>query len=95
MKKAHSDRKLDVISLALEPYVLQILESLDNGPKRFKDLFEKVKNKRTLSKKLVKLQDFGLVEAMHSRVNEGYVNQYKITKAGKELIDAIESIHIK
>ncbi|MDE1825626.1 MAG: hypothetical protein KGH61_03505 [Candidatus Micrarchaeota archaeon] len=56
------DKKLDTLQIILRPYTLDLLKGLKETPERFGNLKKYVKNERTLSLKLSKLQDYGLVE---------------------------------
>ncbi|HVC58368.1 MAG TPA: winged helix-turn-helix transcriptional regulator [Candidatus Acidoferrales bacterium] len=78
----------------LKPYFLDILKVLNEGPKRYTDLMAYVRNKRTLSQKLTKLQDYGLVDISHTKVGEGYVNFYQISRRGRGVLKAILKIDI-
>ncbi|MDE1824945.1 MAG: winged helix-turn-helix transcriptional regulator [Candidatus Micrarchaeota archaeon] len=86
--------KLRILNLVLQPYVLEVLRELKNNPKRFKELQKFVKNERTLSLKLAKLQDYKLVEMTHLKTDGKYVNFYMITNLGKEVLTAIEDIKL-
>ena len=86
--------KLQMLNLILQPYVLEILRELKKNPKRFKELQKFVKNERTLSQKLAKLQDYRLVGMTHLKADGRYVNFYIITNLGKEVLRAIENIKL-
>ncbi len=82
------DKKLGV----LQPFILDILRALANGPKRFVDLKRYVKNERTLSLKLSRLQDYGLVKMDHVKVAGKYINRYDITAKGKTLLESLKKL---
>jgi len=69
--------KFDIIQLVMQPYVLDILNALDK-PKRFNDLLKYVKNRKTLSLKLPKLMEYGLIEHHPFKTEKGYVNTLRI-----------------
>lgn len=84
-------RKFDVLQLAMQPYVLVLLKALEK-PKRFNELVRLVKSRRTLTIKLTKLKDKGLVEFYPLKTNNGYANAYVISKKGKEIVKKLEKI---
>lgn len=85
------DNKFDLVHLVMEPYVLDILHALDK-PKRFSDLIQYVKNRKTLSIKLSKLLKYGLVEHFPLKVADGYANSYTISKKGMKLLKGLEKL---
>ncbi len=85
-------QKLETLSFILKPFVLDVLRELKNGPKRFSDLKKCVKNDRTLSLKLAKLQDYKLVSVAHMKAEKGYANFYVLSKKGRRTLDAVEKI---
>jgi DNA-binding HxlR family transcriptional regulator len=85
------ERKLDTLQLIMQPYNLDILTAL-SSPKRFNDLIKYVKNRKTLSLKLPKLMEHGLIEDYPFKTEKGYVNSYVISKKGKELIKKLNKL---
>ncbi len=83
-----TDKKLGV----LQPYILDILRALANGPKRFGDLKRYVKTERTLSQKLSRLQDYGLVKMDHVKAEGKYINRYGITAKGKDILESLKKL---
>lgn len=83
----------DVVQLAMEPYMLDILNIL-NEPKRFNGLIKCVKNRKTLSLKLPKLLKYGLIEYYPIKTDKGYANSYVISKKGRELVKKLNSLKI-
>lgn len=86
------DKKLEALSFLLQPFILQILRELRSGPKRFGDLKKHVKNDRTLSLKLGRLQDNKLASVAHLKSERGYANFYVLTKKGRRTLEAVEKI---
>jgi DNA-binding HxlR family transcriptional regulator len=84
--------KDEVLNAILQPYILDILRSLKERPKRYGELKNEVKNDRTLSLKLSKLQDYGFIEFVHIKVDTKYVNCYTITPTGKKIIDVLKRL---
>lgn len=82
---------IKTIKLIGQPYVLEILNALDN-PKRFSELKQVCKNERTLSKKLSLLRQNVLIDVMPVLIKSRYENHYKLTAKGKEFLKKIKSI---
>ena len=82
------DKKLGI----LQPYILDILHALVNQPKRFGDLKRYVNNERTLSLKLSRLQDYGLIKMEHVKVDDKYINRYNITNKGKGILESLKKL---
>jgi DNA-binding HxlR family transcriptional regulator len=85
------ESKLDVLKLVMQPYVLTLLNALDE-PKRFNDLIGLFKSRRTLTIKLTKLKEMGLIEYSPIETNKGYANGYVISKKGKEFLKGLEKL---
>jgi DNA-binding HxlR family transcriptional regulator len=86
------DSKRSVLQLILQPYVLNILHAVETEPKRFKDLKKYVKNDMTLSSKLSRLVDYGLVKIVPLKTERKYTNSYIISKKGKDVVGKLEKI---
>jgi DNA-binding HxlR family transcriptional regulator len=85
--------KEDTLRLIFEAYVLNILRSLTDRPKRFSELRKDVKTKRTLALKLNKLLDYGLIELVPLETNKRYANYYKLSEKGRILLDKIKKLY--
>ena len=83
------ESKFDTLKLAMQPYVLTLLNALDE-PKRFNDLLGLFKSRRTLTIKLSKLKEMGLIEYYPMETERGYANAYIISKKGKKLIGSLK-----
>ncbi len=84
-------KSFDVLHLLMQPYILDILRVLDE-PRRFSEIMKYVRNGRTLSLKLAKLLEFGLVEIVPLKAEKKYVNSYVITKKGKEMLGKLNRL---
>jgi DNA-binding HxlR family transcriptional regulator len=84
--------KEEVLRLIFEAYVLNILRSLTDKPKRFSELRKDVETKRTLAIKLNKLLDYKLIELVPLKVKNRYANYYKISEKGKKLLNNLEKL---
>ncbi len=85
------EEKFDLVKLTMEPYVLKILNILDK-PKRFNELVNYIKNRKTLSLKLPKLMKYGLIEYAPVKTDKGYANSYVISKKGRELVRKLNKL---
>lgn len=83
--------KRDIRDIVLQRYVLDILKELATS-KRYGDLQKKIKTKRTLSSKLVKLKEYGLISVTPILVGNRYVSSYKLTEKGKETLKVLEGL---
>lgn len=86
--------KIDTLQLVFQSYILDILKQLEKEPKRFTELRVYVKTKRTLSIKISKLLEYGLIEVFPQLVTGKlrYANYYKLTKKGKQILERIAKI---
>lgn len=84
--------KEDTLRVIFEPYVLNILRILKKDPKRFNELKKDIKTKRTLSLKLEKLLDYGLIELVPLKTNGRFANYYKISDRGKKILEGLKRI---
>lgn len=86
------EAKQDILNVLFEKYSIQLLRLLNDKPMRFTEIQKHIKNARTLSLKLMKLQENGLIEVAPVKVEGKYVNSYKISKKGKEIVKTLEKI---
>jgi|GEM_PF-3660734 DNA-binding HxlR family transcriptional regulator len=84
-------KKTDVRNIVLQPYVVDLLREL-KSPKRFNDLMKVIKNKGTLTIKLSKMKEFGLIKTMPIKVDDNYANSYVISERGKLILKKLEEI---
>jgi len=69
----------------------ELLESIRNEPKRFKELENLIPNKRTLSVRLQEMAAAGLIEKTHVKKGREYL-AYKPTQTGEKLLLFLEFI---
>ena len=81
-----------LISLLGEKYVLDIMYSLDVGPKRYSKLREVCSTDPTLTKKLRKLQEAGLVGTEAMTVDGRPAIHYTLTKKGVAILRHFEEL---
>jgi len=78
-----------LIPLLGERYVLNILDSLPEGPKRFADLADACPNEKTRTAKLRRLEEAGLIEAVSSKIGKRFFVHYKLTEKGNRLLQEL------
>lgn len=84
--------KQDILRLALQPYTIELLHKLEKEPARFKDLNKQIPNEMTLSNKLRKLLEYGLIEIVPIKIGRHYANCYTISVKGKRLLTLLKQV---
>jgi DNA-binding HxlR family transcriptional regulator len=84
-------KKSDIEGFILQLYVLDLLRALKT-PKRFNDLTKTIKNKGTLTIKLTKMKDLGLIKVVPRKIDGVYTNSYVMSKKGKVVLNKLEEI---
>jgi DNA-binding HxlR family transcriptional regulator len=87
------DVKLDIIKLVAQPYNIELLREL-KVPQRFNELKKICRNDRTLAKRIKALQDNGLIGPVAVKKGGKYINFYKTTDRGKNLLKKVESLKL-
>jgi DNA-binding HxlR family transcriptional regulator len=87
------NKKIDIIKFLAQPHTIEILKVL-RKPKRYKDLKNVCKIDRTLAKRLKYLQELKLVETIALKEGGKYINFYKLTKRGEEILRKIEKLKL-
>ncbi len=82
----------DVLQLVIRPYTIDLLHALEKEPVRFRDLNKLVQNEMTLSNKIRKLLDYGLIEIVPIKTGRRYVNCYTISTKGRKLLLILKKI---
>ena len=86
------NRKIKLIKVLVQPYTINILEALKK-PERYKNLKMVCKNDRTLAKRIKELQELMLIEPIALKEKGKYVNFYKLTKKGEDVLNKIEKLN--
>jgi len=82
-------KKWPLIQLLGERYVLNILDALLEGSKRFADLADACPNEKTRTAKLRRLEEAGLIETVSSKIGKRFFVHYKLTEKGKEMLQEL------
>ena len=85
-------RKWKIISLLGEPYVLDIIASLYEQPKRYVDLSDVCSNDVTRTDKLRKLEEANLITTATKKVGKRTFIHYGLTMRGKTIFERIKKI---
>jgi len=86
------DEGKPVKDVILQSYVIEILREL-KLPKRFNDIQKNVDiTNQTLSVKLLKLKEYGLVRVTPSLEDGKYVNKYALTEKGRRILGHLDAI---
>jgi DNA-binding HxlR family transcriptional regulator len=83
--------KADILDVLMGSYSIHILELLKDGPKRFKDLKQLTKSDATLSTRISKMREFGLIDVVSIMIKKKYVNCYRLTSKGIRVLKALKS----
>ncbi len=75
-----------------EGYVLSIIASLYEQPKRYVDLSNVCSNEVTRTDKLRKLEEANLITTTTQKVGKRTFIHYKLTKKGKTVFEQIKKI---
>lgn len=82
-------KKWALIQLLGERYVLNILDALLEGSKRFADLADACPNEKTRTAKLRRLEEAGLIETVSSKIGKRFFVHYKLTEKGNEVLQEL------
>jgi len=85
-------KKWTLIQLLGERYVLNILDALLEGSKRFADLADACPNEKTRTAKLRRLEEAGLIETVSSKIGKRFFVHYKLTEKGNEVLQELMRI---
>jgi DNA-binding HxlR family transcriptional regulator len=82
-------KKWTLIQLLGERYVLNILDALLEGSKRFVDLADACPNEKTRTAKLRRLEEAGLIETVSSKIGKRFFVHYQLTEKGKKMLQEL------
>jgi len=82
-------KKWAFIQLLGERYVLNILDALLEGSKRFADLVDACPNEKTRTAKLRRLEEAGLIETVSSKIGKRFFVHYKLTEKGNGMVQEL------
>lgn len=85
-------KEKDVINILSKAYTYAMLRSLEEGPRRFKDLADACQNEKMRTQRLREFEKFGLLKATARRVSGRAVTIYELSDTGKSTLKLAEDI---
>jgi DNA-binding HxlR family transcriptional regulator len=85
-------KKWTLVPLLGERYIINILENLLEGEKRFTDFAKICPNEKTRTAKLRKLEASGLIETVSLKTGKRFFVHYKLTENGKTTLQELMKI---
>jgi len=85
-------KKWVIIPLLGEPYVLDILSSLNEQPKRYVDLSDVCPNEVTRTDRLRKLEDIGIITTQTEKIGKRTFVHYNLTDRGRAIFNEVKRI---
>ncbi len=83
---------IKLLRLVGEKYVYEILRTLSESPKRYSDLKPVCASDRTLTRKIQRLQDAGLVDTEMGKMGRKSVINYRLTAKGEAVFSRIDGL---
>lgn len=81
-----------VLNILAKKYTYNILKSLKEKPKRFKDISNACENEKMRSQRLKELEKISLIKAHAERIKGKAVSIYEISEKGKQTLKLAEDI---
>jgi DNA-binding HxlR family transcriptional regulator len=85
-------KKDDVLNLVSKKYSGEMLRSLAESPKRFKDLADACRGEKMRAQRLREFEDFRLIKVNVERVGRRPVSFYELSDVGKRTLKLSEDI---
>lgn len=85
-------KKKDVLNLISKKYSPEMLKSLANAPKRFKDLADACGGEKMRAQRLKEFEEFSLVKVNVERMGRRPVSVYELSDVGKSTLRLAEEI---
>ncbi|MCD6496125.1 MAG: helix-turn-helix transcriptional regulator [Candidatus Aenigmarchaeota archaeon] len=86
------EKKKDVLNLVSKKYSREMLKSLADAPKRFKDLSAACGGEKMRAQRLKEFEEFGLVKVNVERIGRRPVSVYELSDVGKSTLRLAEDI---
>jgi len=81
-----------ILNLLSKTYTYQLLQSMDRGPSRFKDLSEACQNEKMRAQRLREFEGFSLIKVHAKRIEGRAVSLYELSETGKAALKFAEEI---
>jgi len=85
-------KEKDVLNLLSKAYTYQLMQSMDRGPKRFKDLSDACQNEKMRTQRLREFESFDLVKVHAKRIEGRAVSIYELSETGRATLKFAEDI---
>ncbi|VVB73731.1 Uncharacterised protein [uncultured archaeon] len=85
-------KEKDVLNLLSKMYSYQLLQSMDRGPRRFKDLSEACQNEKMRTQRLREFESFSLIKVHPKRIEGRAVSLYELSETGRSTLKFAEDI---
>lgn len=86
------EEQRSIIQLVGKQYILDIMESLSEQPKRFVDLSDACKNEKTRTIRLRELERANLIETVSIKVGKRSFIHYRLSEKGASVLNEIAKI---
>ena len=81
-----------VLNLLAKKYTCEILKTLENGPKRFKDLKNVCENEKMRTQRLRELEDLKMIKSQPKKIGRRAVCVYDLSNIGKTTLKLAEEV---
>jgi DNA-binding HxlR family transcriptional regulator len=81
-----------VLNLLAKKYTCEILKTLENGPKRFKDLKSVCENEKMRTQRLRELEDLKMIKSQPKKIGRRAVCVYDLSNIGKTTLKLAEEV---
>jgi len=88
------EEQRNIIQLVGKLYIIDIMESLSEQPKRFVDLSDACKNEKTRTIRLRELERANLVETVSVKMGKRSFIHYRLTEKGAMVLKEIAKINL-
>jgi DNA-binding HxlR family transcriptional regulator len=87
------EEQKSIIQMVGKPYILEIMESLSEQPRRFVDLSDACRNEKTRTIRLRELERANLIETISIKVGKRSFVHYRLTEKGASILKEIVKIN--
>ena len=85
-------KEKDIINLLSKTYTYPLLQSMNRGPRRFKDLSEACQNEKMRTQRLREFEGFSLIKVQARRIEGRAVSLYELSETGRAILKFAEDI---
>ena len=81
-----------MLNLLSKKYTQKMLNALNEGPKRFKDLSPSCENEKMRTQRLGEFEKLGIVKVTPQRIGRRSISVYELSEKGKKILKLSEGI---